>query len=123
MTSQSRPQLIDRCMRERWTASGSTDIYQRAIEEARHILETHKPDPLPADVLAAMGARGPVKPTFAAGALLYGFVVVMFGMRMGGFLPGGAHVLIQVLHLLLGLGVIGLAESIAAKIKRAATSA
>ena len=56
MKSQSRPQLIDRCMRERWTASGSTDIYQRAIEEARHILETHKPDPLPADVLAAMGA-------------------------------------------------------------------
>jgi trimethylamine--corrinoid protein Co-methyltransferase len=56
MKAQSRPQLIDRCMRERWTASGSTDIYQRAIEEARHILETHKPDPLPADVLAAMGA-------------------------------------------------------------------
>ncbi len=56
MNSQSQPQLIDRRMRERWTAAGSTDIYQRAIEEARHILETHKPDPLPDDVLAAMRA-------------------------------------------------------------------
>ena len=56
MNSQSQPQLIDRKMRERWTASGSKDMYQRAIEEARHILETHKPDPLPADVLAAMRA-------------------------------------------------------------------
>ena len=54
MKSQSQPQLIDRKMRERWTAAGSTDMYQRAIEEARHILETHKPDPLPANVLAAM---------------------------------------------------------------------
>ena len=56
MKSQSQPQLIDRRMRERWTASGSTDMYQRAIEKAQHILETHKPDPLPADVLAAMRA-------------------------------------------------------------------
>ena len=54
MKSQSQPQLIDRKMRERWTASGSTDMYQRAIEEAQHILKTHKPDPLPADVLAVM---------------------------------------------------------------------
>ena len=50
MRSQSDPQLIDRRMREDWEASGSTDIYQRALEEARHILETHKPEPLPEDV-------------------------------------------------------------------------
>ena len=54
MKSQSQPQLIDRKMRERWTAAGSTDMHQRAIEEARHILETHKPDPLPDGVLAAL---------------------------------------------------------------------
>ena len=54
MKSQSQPQLIDRRARERWTASGSKDIYQRAVEEARHILETHKPDPLPDDVLATI---------------------------------------------------------------------
>jgi trimethylamine--corrinoid protein Co-methyltransferase len=54
MRSQSQPKLIDRRMREDWEASGSTDIYQRATQEARHILETHKPEPLPDDVLAAM---------------------------------------------------------------------
>ena len=54
MRSQSQPKLIDRRIREDWEASGRTDIYQRATEEARQILETHKPDPLPEDVLATM---------------------------------------------------------------------
>jgi trimethylamine--corrinoid protein Co-methyltransferase len=54
MRSQSEPKLIDRRMREDWEASGSTDIYQRALEKARHILETHKPEPLPDDVLASI---------------------------------------------------------------------
>ena len=54
MRSQSQPKLIDRRIREDWQASGRTDIYQRATEEARRILETHKPDPLPDDVLATM---------------------------------------------------------------------
>ena len=52
MRSQSQPKLIDRTMREEWEASGSKDIHAMASEEARHILETHKPDPLPDDVLA-----------------------------------------------------------------------
>ena len=54
MRSQSQPKLIDRRMREEWEASGSTDIYERASEEARRILETHRPDPLPDDVLATL---------------------------------------------------------------------
>jgi trimethylamine--corrinoid protein Co-methyltransferase len=54
MRSQSQPKLIDRRMREDWQDSGGTDIYQRALEEARHILETHKPDPLPDDVPARL---------------------------------------------------------------------
>jgi len=54
MRTQSQPKLIDRRMREDWQAAGSTDIYQRALEEARYILENHKPDPLPDDVLAAI---------------------------------------------------------------------
>jgi len=54
MRSQSQPVLIDRRIREDWEAAGKTDIYQRAMEEARHILETHKPDPLPDEILAAM---------------------------------------------------------------------
>ena len=54
MRTQSQPKLIDRRMREDWQAAGATDIYQRALEEARYILENHKPDPLPDDVPAAI---------------------------------------------------------------------
>jgi len=54
MRTQSQPKLIDRRMREDWQAAGGTDIYQRALEEARYILENHKPDPLPDDVVAAI---------------------------------------------------------------------
>ena len=54
MRSQSQPKLIDRKMREDWVKEGSTDIYQRALEQARFILENHKPDPLPEDVRAAI---------------------------------------------------------------------
>ncbi len=51
MRSQSQPQLIDRRSRPKWEELGSTDIYQRACEKAREILETHQPDPLPDSVL------------------------------------------------------------------------
>jgi trimethylamine--corrinoid protein Co-methyltransferase len=50
MRSQSRSALIDRRVREDWTAAGSTTIYERALAEARRILETHVPEPLPEDV-------------------------------------------------------------------------
>jgi len=51
MREQSQPELIDRTMREDWEAAGEKDLYQRSLEKARHILETHKPDPLPESVL------------------------------------------------------------------------
>jgi trimethylamine--corrinoid protein Co-methyltransferase len=53
-TAHSQPKTIDRRMREDWEASGATDMYQRAVEEARHILETHKPDPLPDNVVSTV---------------------------------------------------------------------
>ncbi len=54
MRSQSQPKLIDRRTREDWEAGGRTDIYQRALEEARYILENHKPEPLPENVLTTI---------------------------------------------------------------------
>jgi trimethylamine--corrinoid protein Co-methyltransferase len=54
MRSQSQPKLIDRRTREDWEAGGSADIYQRALEEARYILENHKPEPLPENVLTTI---------------------------------------------------------------------
>jgi trimethylamine--corrinoid protein Co-methyltransferase len=57
MRAQSQPALIDRRVREDWKAAGSTTLYDRALEEARQILDTHVPDPLPdgvADELKAI---------------------------------------------------------------------
>jgi trimethylamine--corrinoid protein Co-methyltransferase len=51
MRTQSQPDLIDRRMREDWQASGGKDIHQRALEQARHILENHQPEPLSDEAL------------------------------------------------------------------------
>jgi len=50
MRSQSQSKLIDRKVREDWAASGSTTMYERALAEARRILEMHQPEPLPEGV-------------------------------------------------------------------------
>jgi len=50
MKEQSRPKLIDRTTRATWEAKGGTDLTQRAREEARRIIKTHKPTPLNDDV-------------------------------------------------------------------------
>jgi len=51
MRSQSKPEIIDRKTREIWEKKGATTAYERAIEKARWIMENHKPEPLPDDVL------------------------------------------------------------------------
>jgi len=51
MRGQSQPKLIDRRVREDWAAAGGKDLHQRATEEARRILATHTPGPLPDDVV------------------------------------------------------------------------
>lgn len=53
-TLQSQPKLIDRRMRDLWVEMGATDLTQRAAEEARRIIRTHKPDPLPPGVQTAL---------------------------------------------------------------------
>ncbi|KUK37125.1 MAG: hypothetical protein PWQ99_573 [Clostridia bacterium] len=47
---QSQSKLIDRRMRDAWLEKGGKDLTARAYEEAIHILETHKPEPLPPGV-------------------------------------------------------------------------
>ena len=56
MKSQSQPELIDRQIREVWEKAGSTTAYQRATAKAKWILENHKPDPLPDEVLGRIRA-------------------------------------------------------------------
>ena len=56
MRGQSQPKLIDRRVREEWAAAGCTDLHQRAQEEARRILATHAPEPLPDAVVREIRA-------------------------------------------------------------------
>ena len=51
MRSQSQPELIDRTMRETWEKKGSLSTYDKAMVKVKNILQTHKPDPLPQEVL------------------------------------------------------------------------
>ena len=46
-TVQSQTNLFDRNTRQVWEAKGAKDLATRANEEARYILENHKPTPLP----------------------------------------------------------------------------
>jgi trimethylamine--corrinoid protein Co-methyltransferase len=50
MRGQSQSRLIDRRVREEWAADGATSLYDRALAEARRILETHVPAPLSDEV-------------------------------------------------------------------------
>ena len=52
MRNQSRPEFMDRRMRDDWEADGAKSAYDRAVEKARWILENHRPEPLPEAVLA-----------------------------------------------------------------------
>jgi len=51
MGSQSKPELIDRRIREVWEKDGATTAYERAVAKAKWILENHTPDPLGDEVL------------------------------------------------------------------------
>src|SRR5919201_936047 len=62
--------------------------------------------------LALLGARAGVSPGFVALAVLWGLLVV-----------GLALTQTQVLHLLIGLAAMGLAQNLATRIRRGATSA
>ena len=57
----------------------------------------------------------------AALALVWGVVVVALGMTQTQILPGPAHWVIKVVHLLVGLAAMGMAERLAAGIKQART--
>lgn len=52
-------------------------------------------------------------------ALLWGLFVVYFGLTHGQMLPGPAHWIVQVLHLLVGVGTIGIGERIGERVRKA----
>lgn len=66
---------------------------------------------------AALAHRAGVPGGLVAGAAVYGLIVPIVGLTQRELLPGSAHWVIQVIHLLLGIGLIGLAESLATRAK------
>ena len=62
---------------------------------------------------ALLAARNGVQPVLAVVAIVWGLIVVILGMTQTTLLPGPSHWVIQVLHLLVGVGAIGLGETLA----------
>jgi hypothetical protein len=69
--------------------------------------------------LASMSLWAGVNRGRAALAIVWGVIVVALGMTQTQILPGSAHWVIEVVHLLVGLAAIGMAEGLAAGIKQA----
>lgn len=55
----------------------------------------------------------------AALAIIWGLLVLLFGMIQRSVLPGSGHWAVQVIHLLFGLVAIALGELLGAAVKRA----
>jgi hypothetical protein len=68
--------------------------------------------------LALLATQAGVSWVWATLAIAWGFLVVILGLTQTRLLPGPAHWLIQVLHLLVGLGAIGQGEGLSARIRR-----
>jgi hypothetical protein len=58
-----------------------------------------------------------VEPRLVAVAAVWGLLVVIVGLTQTSLLTGSLHWLVQVIHLLLGIGLIGLAERLATTAK------
>lgn len=74
-------------------------------------------------VLAGIAARAGASSGMVALAFLWGLVVIGLGMTQTRILVGSAHWIVQVVHLLVGLAAMGMAEGLGARVKRAAASA
>jgi hypothetical protein len=69
-------------------------------------------------MLAGLGVRAGLHWGLPISGILWGLLVVVFGMMMGRLLPGRSHEVIRVLHFLVGVAAIGLSESLGARVKR-----
>ena len=64
-------------------------------------------------VAVALGLRSGVPIGLAVLALVWSLGMPVFGLVQTNLLAGGAHVAIQVLHLVVGLAAVGLVEALA----------
>jgi hypothetical protein len=64
---------------------------------------------------AALAHRAGVPGRLVAVAAVWGLIVPIVGLTQTNLLTGSLHWVIQVIHLLLGIGLIGLAENLATR--------
>jgi hypothetical protein len=65
--------------------------------------------------MAVLAYRAGVPAGMVAAAAVWGLVVIVVGLTQRDLLPSSAHVVVEVLHLLLGVGAVGLAENLATR--------
>lgn len=68
--------------------------------------------------MAGLATRARVNLGLIALAVVWSLIVPIFGMTQSRLFPGSMHWVIQVLHLLVGLGAMGISEALASRIKR-----
>ena len=73
--------------------------------------------------LAILAARARAGAGFVAVVLLWGAITAAFGMAQPQILPGPQHWVIRVLHLLIGVAAMGLADGLGRRARRAAPRA
>jgi hypothetical protein len=73
--------------------------------------------------IAVMAGRSGANIGMVVLSVVWGLVVIGLGMSQARIMVGSAHWVIQVVHLLLGIGAIGLAESLGMKTKAPAAVA
>lgn len=67
--------------------------------------------------LAFLGARAGAPTAIVLVSVVWGLITPALGLTQANILTGGWHWVIQVLHLLIGVGAIGLAEQLTRMIK------
>jgi hypothetical protein len=68
--------------------------------------------------LAGMAAWAGVNRGLAALAIVWGLIVPILGLTQTQLLPNSAHWVIRVVHLLVGMGAMGIGERLAAQLKQ-----
>jgi hypothetical protein len=66
---------------------------------------------------AVLAARAGAPAGLVAVAAVWGLVVVIVGLTQRELLTGSLHWVIEIIHLLLGLGLLGLADTLATRAK------
>jgi hypothetical protein len=70
-------------------------------------------------LLAAVSSQMGIPLGMAAGAALIGVLVLIVGFTQDSLLPGGAHWIMQLLHLILGMAAVASGEMIGGRLRRA----